>query len=230
MVDRVMGVDACRAGWIGIALGGTGIHAYCAATIGELVNAARADGELAVVGIDIPIGLPDRSRRRADQLARAAVGPRRAASVFLTPVRQALAAPDHAEAVRVNQELAGEGVSIQAYRLGAKIFQVDRWVRQAPTRVVEVHPEVSFATMAGAPLVAGKNTWAGTERRRRLLADHEVAVTGDLGAAGAVAAVDDVFDAAAAAWSARRVAAGSALLLPDPPETFGDGWPCTIAV
>ena len=223
-----MGVDACRAGWIGVVLDRTGVHAYPAATIGELIDAARADGELAVVGIDIPIGLPDHGRRRADELARAAVGPRRAASVFFTPVRRAMAAPDHAEAVRINQELAGEGVSIQAYRLRAKVLQVDRWVRQAPTRVAEVHPEVSFATMAGAPLAAPKTTWAGAERRRRLLADHGIVVTGDLGAAGAMAAVDDVLDAAAAAWSARRVATGSALLLPDPPETFSVGLPCAV--
>ena len=179
---------------------------------------------------DSPLGPPDCSRRRADELARAAVGPRRAASVFLTPVRAALAAPDHAEAVRVNRELAGEGVSIQAYRLRTKILEMELWVRQAPTRAVEVHPEVSFVTMAGAPTEAGKKSWAGTEQRRRLLAEHDIVVTGDLGTAGAMAAVDDVLDAAAAAWSARRVATGSALRLPDPPETFSDGWPCAVWV
>jgi predicted RNase H-like nuclease len=38
-----------------------------------------------------------------------------------------------------------------------------------------------------------------------------------------------VLDAAAAAWSARRVAAGTAVLLPDPPEVFSDGWPAAIS-
>ena len=55
-------------------------------------------------------------------------------------------------------------------------------------------------------------------------------ITLALGPAGTLAAVDDVLDAAAAAWSARRVVAGSARLLPDPPERFSDGRPCAIAV
>jgi predicted RNase H-like nuclease len=225
-----MGADVCRAGWVGIVLDGARVRAYCAGTIRELVDAAGHDGELDVVGIDIPIGLPDRGRRQADVLARRWVGPRRAASVFLTPVRSALVAADHAEAVRVNRALAGEGVSAQAYGLRDRILEVDDWLAHAPVRVVEVHPEVSFAAMAGAPLAEGKKSWAGAQRRRALLAGHGVEVPADLGPAGALAAVDDVLDAAAAAWSARRVATGSARLLPDPPERFSDGRPCAIAV
>jgi predicted RNase H-like nuclease len=40
--------------------------------------------------------------------------------------------------------------------------------------------------------------------------------------------VDDVLDAAAAAWTALRVSQGAARCLPDPPETFSDGLPCAI--
>jgi len=225
-----MGADVCRAGWVGIVLDGTRVRAYHADTIRELVHAARRDGDLDVVGIDIPVGLPDRGRRKADVLARERVGPRRAASVFLTQVRSALAAADHAEAVRINRALAGEGVSAQAYGLRRRILEVDGWLDHAPVRVVEVHPEVSFAAMAGAPLAEGKKSWAGAQRRRSLLAEHGIAVPADLGPAGTLAAVDDVLDAAAAAWSARRVVAGSARLLPDPPERFSDGRPCAIAV
>jgi predicted RNase H-like nuclease len=117
-----MGVDACRAGWVGVVLDdtgheagrGTGVAAFAAPTVAGLVTEARTTGDLAVVAIDVPIGLPDRGRRRADLLARAVVGPRRAASVFITPVRPALQAGDHAWAVRVNRELAGEGVSMRS--------------------------------------------------------------------------------------------------------------------
>ena len=48
-------------------------------------------GQGAVIGIDIPIGLPDTGRRQADVLAYTLVGPRRS-SVFMTPVRAALEA------------------------------------------------------------------------------------------------------------------------------------------
>lgn len=148
----------------------------------------------------------------------------------MTPVRAALQAGDHAEAVLLNRDLAQEGISVQAFSLREKIFEVEQWARAGTHRVVEVHPEVSFATMAGAPLAAGKATWAGVERRRHLLADNRIVIASELGSAGAAARVDDVLDAAAAAWSALRVAAGNATRLPDPPQRFSDGWPCSISI
>ena len=63
--ERVLGVDACRAGWVGIALAGGDPGAYLAPTIRELTEQATADGPLGVVAIDIPIGLADTGRRRA---------------------------------------------------------------------------------------------------------------------------------------------------------------------
>jgi predicted RNase H-like nuclease len=93
--------------------------------------------------------------------------------------------------------------------------------------VVEVHTEVSFAALAGAPLAHRKASWAGAEERRALLAAAGVHLGRDLGAAGA-AAVDDVLDAAVVAWSARRVALGTARSHPDPPQRAPDGWPAAI--
>jgi predicted RNase H-like nuclease len=225
MAVRVLGVDACQTGWIGVLLDDASVH--FAPTIGELVSSAAADGPLAVVGIDIPIGLPDTERRRADVLAREVVGPRRS-SVFMTPVRPALGAETHATAVRVNRELTGGGVSVQAFSLRTKILEVDLWVRTQTVRVVEVHPELSFARMAGTPLPDSKVTWAGAERRRELLASVGIRLAGDVGYAGRVSRVDDVLDAAAVAWSARRVAEGVAVCLPSEPDRYSDGWPCAI--
>jgi predicted RNase H-like nuclease len=212
-------------------LDGHEVSACVAATIAELVAMAETSRRLAVVAIDIPIGLPDDGRREADRLAREIVGPQWR-SVFMTPARAALQAGDHAEAVRLNRDVAQEGTSVQAFSLRKRIFEVERWARAGADthRVVEVHPEVSFATMAGAPLAAGKTTWAGAERRRHLLADNRILIAGELGSAGAAARVDDVLDAAAAAWSALRVAAGDATHLPDPPQRFSDGWPCAISI
>jgi hypothetical protein len=64
--------------------------------------------------------------------------------------------------------------------------------------------------------------------RRRLLADAGLRLPDDLGEAGVLASVDDVHDAAVAAWTARRYRDGQATPVPDPPEVFGDGWPCAI--
>ncbi len=228
--ERVLGVDACRVGWVGVALGHGVTHTYVAANIADLTDRARLDGSVDVVAVDMPIGLPDRGRRQADILARAAVGPRRS-SVFMTPVRAAMEASDHASAVVLNRERTdgiNGGISVQAFSLKPKMLQVQQWVRETSLRVVEVHPEVSFAQLAGKPLDLRKWTWAGAVRRRALLADAGVVLAGELGEVGAAVAVDDILDAAVAAWIARRVARGQALSMPDPPEVFSDGLSCAI--
>jgi len=79
---------------------------------------------------------------------------------------------------------------------------------------VEIHPEVCFARLAGGALAARKSSWAGAERRRALLASAGITLAGDLGRAGASAAVDDVLDAAVAALAARQVRAIDAYWLP----------------
>jgi predicted RNase H-like nuclease len=111
------------------------------------------------------------------------------------------------------------------------VLEVDRWWRAAPPggpRLVEVHPEVSFAAMAGRPLAHRKKSWAGALERWELLAARGVALRGACGEAGALAAVDDLLDAAAVAWTALRVARGAAVSHPCPPERTPDGWPAAI--
>jgi predicted RNase H-like nuclease len=89
--------------------------------------------------------------------------------------------------------------------------------------VIEVHPEVCFATLAGHPLAHSKWSWAGAEERRRLLRSAGIQVPAEIGVAGVLAGVDDVLDAAAASWTARRYAEGSATCHPETPEQFDDG-------
>lgn len=227
---RVLGVDGCKSGWIGIALAGGAPaaqpRAYFATRISDLVAEASRPGALTVTGIDIPIGLADTGRRQADLLARKAAGPRWP-SVFLTPVRAALAEDDYAAAAAVSRRLAGGGISRQAFALREKILEVDQWVPRAGCRVAEVHPEVSFAELAGAHLRTRKSTWEGVVQRRRLLAGAGIVIPDDLGPAGQ-AAVDDVLDAAVVAWTASRVARGLARSLPDPPVPLSDGLACAI--
>jgi predicted RNase H-like nuclease len=225
--SRVLGADACRAGWVGIALSEDGIQAYVHAQIAGLVVLAAEAGPLEVVGIDIPIGLADAGLRQADVMARKAAGPRWA-SVFITPVRAAVETADYQQACELNRRLAGCGISRQAFNLREKIMQVDSWLQQAPCPVVEVHPELCFAELAGAPLTDSKSTWAGAARRRQLLAAEGIVLAGDLGLTGQQAGVDDVLDAAVVAWTARRVASGSARRLPAEPERFSDQVDCAI--
>jgi predicted RNase H-like nuclease len=87
---------------------------------------------------------------------------------------------------------------------------------------------VSFAVLAGAYMTYDKRSWAGATVRRALLAAAGIEIAGELGELGRQAAVDDVLDAAAAAWSAARYQAGEAMCFPDPPEVFSDGCPSAI--
>ncbi|MGQ7296620.1 DUF429 domain-containing protein [Quadrisphaera sp. KR29] len=248
---RVLGADVWDGRWVGVVLdappdappeappGALHVEAHTAADVRALVTAAGRGGPLDVVGLDIPIGLVGSGHRAADLAARELLGARRS-SVFLTPVRAALEAPSHADAVAISRAVTGSGVSVQAHGLRAKVLEVDAWVRDpavtAALRVVEVHPEMAFGVMASLaagratgclPLAERKRSWAGAARRRALLAAHGVVVPEDLGEAGR-AAVDDVLDAAAVAWVARRAALGLARPLPDPPQVTPEGWPAAI--
>jgi predicted RNase H-like nuclease len=225
----VLGVDGCPGGWVGAVLvpGAPRPRVVVAPTIEQLVETVRADLDLRVVGIDIPIGLPDDSTRQADVLARRAL-PGRAGSVFTTLTRAAYLAADRAAADAVNRGLSGQGVGAQAFALRAKILEVDAWLRTRPSvDVVEVHPEVSFTTMAGRPL-PGKRTPEGQQARLDALAEAGIARPSVLTGSGY--APDDVLDACAVAWSAHRRATGDARSLPDPPEVFSDGIPAAIVV
>jgi predicted RNase H-like nuclease len=154
------------------------------ASVTDAVDGCQQDGPLDVVGNDIPIGVADASLRQADLLARDRFGPRRG-SVFPAPVRAAVTAETYVEANEQQRALVGQGLSRQSYALRDKILEVDRFVRSARCRVVEVRPELSFATLAGAPLVSTKRTWGGMSQRRRVLADAGLAVPDDVGELGA---------------------------------------------
>ena len=224
----VLGVDACKAGWVGAILepGAPRPRIAVAQTIDALVETVRQSLGIQVVGIDIPIGLPDNSTRQADALARKALTGK-ASSVFTTLTRAAYAAQSRVEADTANRALSGQGVGAQAFALRPKILEVDTWVRSRPTvLVLEVHPELSFATMAGAPLLTGKKTDQG--RRERLDALTAAGLASPSVLVGPGYGADDVLDACAAAWTAARRAAGLAVPFPDPPEVFSDGIPAAI--
>ncbi len=210
LTNPVLGVDACKSGWVAIRLAET-VTAHFASTVADLPT------DVSVIAIDIPIGLPADAPRQADLLAREFLRHRRS-SLFMTPVRAAVEAPDYETATVINQRITGSGISRQAFGLCEKIRQVDRWLPSAPCPVIEIHPETSFAELAGAPLDERKKTWAGAERRRRLLADEGIELAGSLGKAGTEAGVDDVLDAAVAAWTARRYLTGDAESFPAQPE------------
>ena len=224
----VLGVDGCTAGWVGAVLepGAPRPRVVVAPTIAELVSMVRESLGIVVVGIDIPIGLPDNTIRQADVLARKAL-PGKTSSIFSTLTRAAYAADTRLAADAVNRGLVGQGAGAQAFALRGKIVEVDAWLRVRPTvTVLEVHPEVSFAVMAGAPILASKKTVEGRAERLAALAAAGIPRPSVLEGQGYAA--DDVIDACAVAWSAARHTVGLAQPLPDPPERFSDGLEAAI--
>jgi predicted RNase H-like nuclease/ADP-ribose pyrophosphatase YjhB (NUDIX family) len=227
----VLGVDACPAGWVGVVIDPQRrASVFVAPDITGLVDLVRERHEIPVVAVDIPIGLPDAGGRQADAEARRAlVG--KASSVFSTPVRAAVEAATYEEARAANLAATGgrTSVSAQAYALREKVLQVDAWVRGRPgARVIEVHPEVSFARMAGAPLLARKKDADGVRARREALAAHGIVAPAWFRGAGF--GEDDLLDACAVAWTAVRHSLGVSESYPEVPEVFSDGIPAAIWV
>lgn len=221
---RVLGLDACRKGWAGVLLGDAGRTE--GVFLDDLATVEALD--VAGVGIDIPIGLAADQPRAADSEARQILGPRRS-SVFTTPVRRAFDAPDHRAASAVNRAATGKGISIQAWGLRTKVLAADAWSRSTRHDHWEVHPEVAFTLLRGeVPCAHPKTTWAGQQERRHALADAGIHLD-DVGEVGALAAADDVLDAAAVAWSTRRLVRGEGRSWPDPPERYPD-WPHPVAI
>lgn len=200
----VAGVDGYRNGWVAVSLDPSGdVQVSTHPTFSEVLSLSAR-----VIAVDIPIDPAGRGARPTDAAARAFVGGR-ASSVFSTPPRSALQARTFAEANEIARTITGTGISQQAFALGKKILEVHE-LADVDERVIEMHPEVSFCRLAGAPLAESKHTPEGLERRRALLAEAGIVLP------GAVRGVPeaDLLDAAAGAWTAARYAAREADAFP----------------
>src|SRR5690606_14271786 len=144
-VTRVAGVDGCRGGWLVVTAGveaGSPASIELAPRIEPVIRRVER-GELAVVAVDMPMGLPDSGRRSSDAEARGRLGAR-ASTIFPTPPRAVLAARDWADALRLCRLATGRGISKQAFNLVPRIAELDAAL--SPSRqaaVVEAHPELS---------------------------------------------------------------------------------------
>jgi predicted RNase H-like nuclease len=162
-VPTYVGVDGCPGGWFAV-------------EYDDGVDYGRYDDFPAVVDafdgaerllVDMPIGLPDGSRRACDVAARERLGAR-ASTVFFAPCRAVLDAATHAEASEINRARTGYGLSIQAWHLVPRIREVDEVLRSSPglrERLSEAHPELCFAAFGDGPVAASKSTAAGRAER-----------------------------------------------------------------
>ena len=221
---QVVGVDGCPSGWVAavVDLASGQLTFGVFATFAELVAAYP---EAAAIGVDIPVGLPYTPSRRADIEARKLL-PGKASSVFPAPHPAIRYETNFANATEVSNKLVGKGLSLQGFAILPKIAEVNDFLTpQLQERIVEVHPEVSFAALnGGMPILSKKGEPPGFAERSKLL----VARSGFSGVPDRVAAshiapgmkvhADDTLDAIVAAWTAKRVVEGTALKIPPDPE------------
>src|SRR5262249_17496408 len=139
---RVTGVDACRRGWVAVSLdgpeGAEGDEGVKGVEGVEGLEGARPlrvetvrvhetpagvlDGQRAgVVGSGMPLGLLGWGWREADRMARGLLGPRRS-SVFAIPPRAVWEQASYQAASQRCRELTGQGLSIQAWGLRARLL------------------------------------------------------------------------------------------------------------
>jgi predicted RNase H-like nuclease len=234
------GVDGCRTGWVVAFVRPAGGEARVR-VVSHFSGVLAAPEAPAVVAVDIPIGLPERTGpggRAAESAVRPLIGARQS-SVFSVPSRAALAALDYGEACRIALATSQppRKVSKQLFMLAPKIREVDACLRGEPSaaaRVFEVHPELAFWRLNGERALAepkkvkGRCYEAGLALRRRLLIDAGLPAALVSGAPPAGAGADDLLDALACAVIARRIHAGVARPFPDPYERDAFGLPMAI--
>jgi len=223
---RVAGVDACRSGWVAVILAdaegpevtvradtaGPEVMVRAGASLAALLAPWLDQGGM-IAGIDMPLGLLEKGWREADRAARGLLGPRRS-SVFAIPPRAVWAEASYPLANQRCRELTGQGFSIQAWGLRPKLLEANQYRERCGHQLYEVHPELAFAAMAGQALAHSKHTPAGRGLRRQLLSRAGL----EIPAVTPSALMADVLDAAAVAWSTRRVAAGRAVTVPAEPQ------------
>ena len=222
---RVAGVDAARPGWVVVSLAAAGpaVSVRTGPLLAPLLAPDLDPAGTTIVGIDMPLGLLETGWREADRAARGLLGPRRS-SVFAIPPRAVWAEPSYQAANLRCRELTGQGFSAQAWGLRAKLLEAAEYREECGHPLYEVHPELAFGAMAGAPLAASKHTAAGRDTRRALLARADLEIPAQVPAA----ILGDILDAAAVAWSARRIATGQAVIIPAEPQLDDRGREITI--
>jgi len=207
----VIGADGARGGWIvaSVSLDASESAELIDITYTAHISAALTD-EVAILAVDMPVGLPGSGARVCDREARALLRPH-GSRVFPAPVRAALDhIDDYAAACHVSRMVSGVALSKQAWHLLPKIREVDA-IADDP-RIHECHPEVAFALMNGSTVAASKKSATGAAERRALLRTA-LALPADWTPPRLPGAADDVLDALACAWSAVRIARGESITL-----------------
>jgi predicted RNase H-like nuclease len=245
---RVAGVDGCPAGWVVVVRDPSGTAPPEGLVVPRLADLVEARPDLAVIAVDMPIGLPDRvsiGGRGPENRIRPHLGARQS-SVFSVPSRGAVYAgadlpADQGYRAACTVALATSDpprkISKQAFFLFPKIRELDALLIADPvlrTRLFEVHPEFAFWRLnGGAPMalpkkIKGSPNPAGLTARADLLVAHGYERAFVTARPPRGVGADDWIDACVNAVIAERILAGTATPHPDPPGADARGIPLAI--
>jgi predicted RNase H-like nuclease len=232
-MTELVGVDGCAEGWIFLVESGgqleVGVLPNLQSLLKDMTNSA-------IVTIDVPIGLTECGPRECDIEARRLLGSPRASSVFPAPVRACLDAASYAEACEAHHRADGRRMSQQAFGILKKIREVNEVMLRNPklqARIREVHPEVCFAGWnSGKPMSHRKSRRAGRLEREALIDSVWPGERDRLRSLirGRRYKADDLNDAFAALWTARRILKLKAAVLPVSPREDAVGLRMEIVV
>jgi predicted RNase H-like nuclease len=160
-METGIGIDKARNGWVLAEAKSDGD--YSISYHSEIPEKAR-EGL-----IDIPLGLPENSRRTCDTNAMKILKPHRHYSIFYCPVRQAVYADSYEQACDINEQKTGNRLSKQSWNICSAIKEADRFIRNHDTALHECHPEISFKYLGTNQHYYSKKTGKGMAKRKLLV-------------------------------------------------------------
>jgi predicted RNase H-like nuclease len=220
-LSLIIGIDGCKSGWFSVWENqDKSIHSAVFSNLNELKNFFKNESQL-ILGIDMPVVLSEVIPRQADQLARKLLS-KKASSVFTAPTPEMLNQPNYEKASLVSKRLFGKSMSLQSWYLFPKIKDVQTMIHHEDMQIYEIHPELSFRAMNNEQVILeSKKTHEGFALRNALLSMHfKNFIFEDIRNQHARKDVmdNDILDALAVLWSAKRIQSNQASYLPQAPE------------
>jgi len=166
-----LGIDGCRGGWIVAMIDEDGKLSHLVmSTLNDLTHISF---NLAL--IDIPLEFADQCYRPCETAAQLLLGPRKRASIFMTPVRSSVFAKDYMEANQLNRQHLGKGLSKQSWNICHKIKEATLFITQQPdVPLFEAHPELSFYFLNNRePLLSKKSLPEGAHDRLKIISESD---------------------------------------------------------
>lgn len=230
----VAGVDGCKAGWVAVLRNLDDPAGLRLEVFPSFADILACDPFLAVIAVDMPIGLPERldqTGRGPEKAARRHLGERQS-SVFSVPSRAAVYETDYREACDVAQRTSEppRKVSKQCFYLFPKIREIDALMTpELEDRVFEVHPELAFWRLNGEremslpKKVKSRANPDGLDQRRDLLVSKGLPASFLDQQPPKGCGRDDLLDAAVNSLIAECCLEGIAKPFPDPFRRDGRG-------